>query len=45
MTSLYEHAGGEEAIHRLEEAFYGVSWPIRSCSRCSAEVGRTTSST
>jgi hemoglobin len=22
MTSLYEHAGGEEAIHRLEEAFY-----------------------
>jgi hemoglobin len=22
MTSLYEHAGGEQAIHRLEEAFY-----------------------
>jgi hemoglobin len=22
MTSLYEHAGGEEALHRLEEAFY-----------------------
>lgn len=22
MASLYEHAGGEEAIHRLEEAFY-----------------------
>ena len=22
MTSLYEHAGGEEAIHRLEEVFY-----------------------
>ena len=22
MTSLYEHAGGDEAIHRLEEAFY-----------------------
>ena len=23
MPSLYEHAGGEEAIHRLEDAFYG----------------------
>lgn len=23
MTSLYEHAGGEEAIHRLDEVFYG----------------------
>ena len=23
MPSLYEHAGGEEAIHRLEEVFYG----------------------
>jgi hemoglobin len=23
MTSLYEHAGGEEAIHRLDEIFYG----------------------
>ncbi|WP_026416810.1 group II truncated hemoglobin [Actinomadura oligospora] len=22
MTSLYEHAGGDEALHRLEEAFY-----------------------
>lgn len=22
MSSLYEHAGGEEAIHRLEEVFY-----------------------
>lgn len=22
MTSLYEHAGGEEALHRLEEVFY-----------------------
>ena len=22
MTSLYEHAGGEQAIHRLEAAFY-----------------------
>ncbi|WP_151483433.1 group II truncated hemoglobin [Streptomyces albicerus] len=22
MTSLYEHAGGEEALHRLEEIFY-----------------------
>jgi hemoglobin len=22
MTSLYEHAGGEEALHRLEELFY-----------------------
>ena len=22
MTSLYEHAGGEEALHRLEEPFY-----------------------
>ena len=22
MPSLYEHAGGEEAIHRLEEVFY-----------------------
>jgi hemoglobin len=22
MTSLYEHAGGDEAIHRLEELFY-----------------------
>jgi hemoglobin len=22
MTSLYEHAGGEEALHRLEERFY-----------------------
>lgn len=22
MTSLYKHAGGEQAIHRLEEAFY-----------------------
>lgn len=22
MTSLYEHAGGEESIHRLEEVFY-----------------------
>lgn len=22
MTSLYEHAGGEQAIHRLEEVFY-----------------------
>jgi hypothetical protein len=21
-TSLYEHAGGEEALHRLEEVFY-----------------------
>jgi hemoglobin len=23
MPSLYEHAGGEEAIHRLEDVFYG----------------------
>jgi hemoglobin len=23
MKSLYEHAGGEEALHRLEELFYG----------------------
>jgi hemoglobin len=23
MPSLYEHAGGEEALHRLEEIFYG----------------------
>ena len=23
MTSLYEHAGGDEALHRLEELFYG----------------------
>ena len=23
MGSLYEHAGGEEALHRLEEVFYG----------------------
>ena len=23
MPSLYEHAGGEEAIHHLEEVFYG----------------------
>jgi Bacterial-like globin len=22
VTSLYEHAGGEEALHRLEELFY-----------------------
>ncbi|WP_328411054.1 group II truncated hemoglobin [Nocardia sp. NBC_00403] len=22
MTSLYEHAGGDEALHRVEEAFY-----------------------
>ncbi|WP_369249400.1 group II truncated hemoglobin [Streptomyces sp. R41] len=22
MTSLYEHAGGDEALHRLEEIFY-----------------------
>jgi hemoglobin len=22
MTSMYEHAGGEEALHRLEELFY-----------------------
>ncbi|MFD0362704.1 group II truncated hemoglobin [Nocardia sp. GCM10030253] len=22
MTSLYEHAGGEEVLHRVEEAFY-----------------------
>ena len=22
MTSLYEHAGGDEALHRLEELFY-----------------------
>jgi hemoglobin len=23
MTTLYEHAGGEQALHRLEEIFYG----------------------
>jgi hemoglobin len=23
VTTLYEHAGGEEALHRLEELFYG----------------------
>jgi hemoglobin len=23
MTSLFEHAGGEEALHRLEDVFYG----------------------
>jgi len=23
MSSLYEHAGGEEGLHRLEELFYG----------------------
>jgi hemoglobin len=23
MTTLYEHAGGEEALHRLEDIFYG----------------------
>jgi len=22
VTSLYEHAGGDEALHRLEELFY-----------------------
>jgi hemoglobin len=22
MTSLFEHAGGEAALHRLEQAFY-----------------------
>ena len=22
MTTLYEHAGGDEALHRLEELFY-----------------------
>lgn len=22
MPSLYEHAGGEEALHRLEDSFY-----------------------
>jgi hemoglobin len=22
VTSLYEHAGGEEALHRIEELFY-----------------------
>ncbi|MFF1641856.1 group II truncated hemoglobin [Streptomyces sp. NPDC058246] len=25
MTNLYEHAGGDEALHRLEEIFYAMA--------------------
>ena len=30
MPSLLEHAGGEDAIHRLEDIFYAKASPIRS---------------
>ena len=43
MPSLFEHAGGEEALHRLEDIFYSSvladpvlqplfrCWPSRTC--------------
>jgi hypothetical protein len=35
MPSLYEFAGGEEALHRLEDIFSAASSKIRCSSRFS----------
>ena len=45
MTSLYEHAGGEEALHRLEEVFYAKSSPIRCYGACFPNANRIMSNT
>lgn len=36
MPTLFDHAGGTEAIHRLEQVFYDSVLSTRSCSHCSA---------
>ena len=43
--TLYEHAGGEAALHRLEQLFYDRVLRTRSSSPCSATGSRSTSST
>ena len=45
MGSLYEHAGREEALHRLEEVFYGKVLPIRCCGACFRNAKRIMSNT
>ncbi len=54
MTTLYEHAGGEEGLHRLEDAFYAKVAQQNShaktasyipCERCRAGTGRATMTT
>lgn len=46
MTTLYEHAGEDEALHRLEELFYDkVLKDLLCCAQCSPSVFRVTSTT
>jgi truncated hemoglobin YjbI len=43
--SLYEHAGGDAGLHRLEQTFYdSVLRAIRCSSRSSARASPRTSS-
>jgi len=43
MPSLFEHAGGEAALHRLEDIFYANVLRDPLLHRCSAPGGRSTS--
>ena len=45
MPTLYEHAGGEEALHRLEDLCSRAFSLTRSSSHCSGQVGPSTSTT
>jgi hypothetical protein len=45
MPTLFEHAGGEEALHPLEQSFTTVSSQTRSSSPCSVRDGPITSIT
>jgi len=43
VQSLYEHTGGEEALHRLEEVFYSKPLADPVPRHFSLNGGRTTS--
>ena len=45
MPSLFEYAGGEPALHRLEQHFYDSVLTDLSSSRSSAPAGPSTSTT